>query len=37
MFEVLREEKAFAASLQPATEEELAAVREAMAAEDGDK
>ncbi|MBB6053054.1 30S ribosome-binding factor RbfA [Armatimonas rosea] len=33
MFELLREEKQFAESLPPATEEELAAVREEMAEE----
>ena len=35
MFELLREEKQFAESMPPATEEELAAVREEMAEESG--
>ncbi|WP_395091292.1 30S ribosome-binding factor RbfA [Armatimonas sp.] len=35
MFELLREEQQFAASMPPATEEELAAVREEMAEETG--
>lgn len=35
MFELLREEKQFAESLPPATEEELAAVREELAEEAG--
>ena len=35
MFELLREEQQFAASMPPATEDELAAVREEMAEEAG--
>ncbi len=35
MFELLREEKQFAESMPPATEEELAAVRDALAEEAG--